>query len=177
MPSFDVCDLFCFLLFLSLIFFCKYQGLFQHLSKGLEDYCLTSSPVKLTRDACIIKSKTSSCLLGGEMSHVIFMGQSVVCQKKGVGHVFFINRPTYSPKRFGQSPISTSRFIQLAPPSSKLFSGQENTDPRYNSPASYAGYCLSLLVLFSQLISQRFLVYRCFPQSHMKNQKLYSIWK
>ena len=133
------------------------------------------------------------------MSHVIFNGQSVVCQKKGVGHVFFINRPTYSPKRFGQSPISTSRFIQLAPTSStrppprlppppiplaarklglvKLFSGQENTDPRYNSPASYVGYCLSLLVLFSQLISQRFHVYRCFPQSHMKNQKLYSIWK
>ena len=159
------------------------------------------------------------------MSHVIFKGQSIVCQKKGVGHVFFINRPTYSPKRFGQSPISTSRFIRLAPPSAppppptplaswllsylacvhggnservlqfffllllfaggparklglvKLFSGQESTDPRYNSPASYAGYCLSLLVLFSQLISQRFLVYRCFPQSHMKNQKLYSIWK
>lgn len=163
------------------------------------------------------------------MSHVIFKGRSVVCQKKGVGHVFFINRPTHSPNRFGQSPISTSRFIQLAapslpsppPPSThtpptgllvanllslctwreqrasavvlflllfaggaarklglvKLFSGQENTDPRYNSPTSYAGYCLSLLVLFSQLISQRFLVYRCFPQSHMKNQKLYSIWK
>ena len=31
----------------------------------------------------------------------------------------------------------------------KLFSGQENTGPRDNSPASYAGYCLRLLLLFS----------------------------
>ena len=31
----------------------------------------------------------------------------------------------------------------------KWFSGQENTGPKYNSPASYAGDCLSPLLLFS----------------------------
>ena len=126
MPSFDVCDYFCFLLFLCLfvcLFFVSTKGylFWKHLSVGLKGYCLTSSSVKLTRDVCIVKSKLNSCLLGGEMSHVIFnfhlgKDQSVLCQRKGVGHLFFINRPIHSPTLFGQSLISTSCFIQLAHP-------------------------------------------------------------
>ena len=55
------------------------------------------------------------------MSHVIFnfhlgKDQSVLYQKKGVGHLFFINRPIHSPTHIGQSLISTLRFIQLPRP-------------------------------------------------------------
>jgi len=55
------------------------------------------------------------------MSHVIFnfhlgKDQSVLCQKKGVGHLFFVNRPIHSPTHIGQPLISTSCFIQLPPP-------------------------------------------------------------
>lgn len=147
MPSFDVCDLFLLsFVFVFVCFFCKYQGLiiWKHPSVGLKGYCLTSSPVKLTRD------------VGGEMSHVIFnfhlgKDQSVLYQKKGVGHLFFINRPIHSPTHIGQSLISTSRFIQPAP-----------------------GITVSLATQVTAYVfyyySQRFLmVYRCFPQSHMKN--------
>ena len=112
-----------FVFLVVVFFFCKYQGLiiWKHLSVGLKGYCLTSSPVKLTRDVCIMKSKLNSFLLGGEMSHVIFnfhlgKDQSVLYQKKGVGHLFFINRPIHSPTHIGQSLISTLRFIQLRRP-------------------------------------------------------------
>lgn len=136
---------FCFCVCLFGWFFCKYQGLliWEHLSVGLEGYCLTSSPVKLTRDVCIMKSKLNSCLLGGEMSRVIFnfhlgKDQSVLCQKKGVGHLFFINRPIHSPTLFGQFLISTSCFIQLPSPPSP---------PPLPQPATWPLGCLVTLSL------------------------------